>query len=33
MFERYDGVRKREIKMKKPNQLMEVLEIVSFFAE
>jgi hypothetical protein len=29
MFKKYDGVRKREIKMKRPNQLMEVLEIVS----
>ena len=28
MFQKYDGVRKREIKMKRPNQLMEILEIV-----
>ena len=27
LFEKYDGYKKNEIKMKKPNQLMEVLEL------
>uniref|UniRef100_A0A914HZ78 Inositol hexakisphosphate and diphosphoinositol-pentakisphosphate kinase n=1 Tax=Globodera rostochiensis TaxID=31243 RepID=A0A914HZ78_GLORO len=28
MFQKYDGLRKRELKLKKPTQLMEILEIV-----
>lgn len=28
LFKKYDGMKKKEIKMKKPNQLMEVLELI-----
>lgn len=28
LFKKYDGMKKKEIKMKRPNQLMEVLELI-----
>lgn len=28
LFKKYDGTRRKEIKMKRPNQLMEVLDLI-----